>query len=225
MELLSFVTKLIGFSAILMFFFNWILTGGYYNLRIHKYDRKINIATKLLASGVNFGNASIGEYAESIIDSALFGIEYNLDCSAGQLNILRNMVKNGLSKRSVKVAARLIGPTGKLENYNFLQYLMYILYAIGSVLYAYIDLLMLVKVLNGFTVSNYKIEFKNISAQQHISSIIIYFIVYLAAFTFFVFQVGQITRGQKIVTTYDEKGCLNKKPTSFCRTYIWWWKN
>jgi len=40
---------------------------------------------------------------------------------------MRNMTNNGLTKRGVKIAARLIDlATGKIKNYNFLQYMMMI---------------------------------------------------------------------------------------------------
>ncbi len=184
MELLASISRVIGLSGMAVFIINWMLTGGYFNFRIHKYDRKINIATKLLESKI-ISNKAVEKYCEDVIDGALFGIEYYYDCSGEQLTTLRNMVSNGRSKRSVKISAKLIDQAGKLKHYNWLEYAMFIIYFFGMIVYALIVLWMLIKILGSFIFVSYKIEFISMTAGQDISSLIVYLFLYFAIFIFF----------------------------------------
>lgn len=223
MNYLESIPKIIGFSAIVMFIINWALTGGYFNIKIHKYDRKINIVTKLMESQVMLSNNSIEEYSKNIIDSSLFGIEYLYDCSGEQLKTMRNMTNNGLTKRGVKIAARLIDlATGKIKNYNFLQYMMMILYILGIVTYAIVTSTIFSKVLESFHIVDYRIEFVSGIAEKNIFAISGDFILYLAFFVFFIYQYSVIIYGRKIIINYDENGNKSNKSPTFINTYVWW---
>ena len=125
----------------------------------------------------------------------------------------------------MKIAATLIDlATGKIKNYNFLQYMMMILYILGIVTYAIVTSIIFFKVLESFHIVDYRIEFVSVIAEKNIFAISGDFILYLAIFVFFIYQYSVIIYGRKIIINYDENGNRSNKTPTFNDTYVWWWK-
>ncbi len=132
----SSISKLAAFSALILIFVRWILYGGYFNTRIHKYDRKINIATKIMENEKLSNKTDINIICSEIIKSSLFGIEYICDCNGKQLLTLEKMIENGLTKYGVKVASRMIDKTnGRLHGPGLLKYIFGIVLFFSSILF------------------------------------------------------------------------------------------
>jgi hypothetical protein len=224
MESLLPISKLIGFSAVLLFLVKWVLDGGYFNIRIHKYDTKINIVTKLMENEHMSGKGDIKSICNEIIQSSLFGIEYICDCNGMQLQTLKNMVGNGLTKRGVRIASKIIDPsTGKLKQHTAVKYLVGALFFFGVIIYALIAYLLFIKILEEFSFSGYQLHFINQTTENNAANMFYYFVFYLIVFVVFLYQYILITLERRIAILYDSDGNFSKNKQTFFNTYIFWW--
>lgn len=206
----SSISKLAAFSALILIFVRWILYGGYFNTRIHKYDRKINIATKIMENEKLSNKTDINIICSEIIKSSLFGIEYICDCNGKQLLTLEKMIENGLTKYGVKVASRMIDKTnGRLHGPGLLKYIFGIVLFFSSILFFFISYLTVGDIL-GY--NNFYRSYNLIQVAANIS-----------IFSFSIYQYLLIMLERRISIMYDSDGQPTGEKTTFFKTYIWWW--
>ncbi|MHB8211001.1 MAG: hypothetical protein ACYDDP_06610 [Acidithiobacillus sp.] len=181
------MSKLVGFSALLLILVRWVLDGGYFNIRIHKYDTKINIATKLMENEKFSKQKDVDRICNEIVQGSLFGIEYICDCNGTQLLTLKNMIANGLTKRGVKIASKMIDQTtGKLKKPGFVKYFIGLILFFGSILYFFISYSTFINILGDFYFYGYQLHPAGQVAENNAatSSYFLFFYIVISVFYF-----------------------------------------
>ncbi|MBU2828492.1 hypothetical protein [Acidithiobacillus ferriphilus] len=88
---------------------------SFFEIRIYKFNRRIDIATKLLQSEILQSDDDIKKIALKIVNDSLFGLNYLVNVSGEQKNTISNMIESGLTKGGVIEAVYIMNKTtGKL---------------------------------------------------------------------------------------------------------------
>lgn len=88
---------------------------SFFEIRIYTFNRRIDIATKLLENDTLKLNDDIKSIAIKTVNDSLFGLNYLVNISGEQKNTISNMIESGLTKGGVKEAVYIMNKaTGKL---------------------------------------------------------------------------------------------------------------
>ena len=109
----------------------------FFDVRIHKFNRRIDIATKLLENATLSSDKYVKNMAIKIVNDSLFGLNYLVNISDEQKKTISNMIDSGLTKEAIIEAVSLINKTnGKLGGSKIkkITWLVFILYSFVSIL-------------------------------------------------------------------------------------------
>lgn len=116
---------------------------SFFEIRIYKFNRRIDIATKLLENDTLKSDDDIKKIALRTVNDSLFGLNYLVNISGEQKNTISNMIESGLTKEGVIEAVYITNKaTGKLGGpaIKFITYSIFVLYlaAVGLLFLAFI---------------------------------------------------------------------------------------
>ncbi len=202
-------------SSIFVILIKWITTGGIFNIRIHKFDRRINITTKLLENDFIKHDNNIKNDCLKIINRALFGIEYHVDCAEKQKILLLKLIDNGLSKRFIDNALKIIdGTNGKLRKTRIFDKIFKLFILFGAISYTLLFLILILDFLFPNELNQFLVKYANILQTKIILVIIIGMIVLL-------YQYYNLYQQRIISSSYTEEGDPEVNKEKACKLIFW----
>ncbi|MBU2769188.1 hypothetical protein HAP94_24270 [Acidithiobacillus ferrivorans] len=182
---------------------------SFFEIRIYKFNRRIDIATKLLENATLKSDEDIKTIALKIVNDSLFGLNYLVNISGEQKNTISNMIESGLTKGGVIEAVYIINKaTGKLGGraIKIITHFIFFLYLVTIGLLFFALIYSSYKLINNdFSTAERIVYFNGLIALTKDQTLSLIILVFILIVMYWYIAAKYLLR-INILNTYDHDG-------------------